>query len=128
MPKNCPLNKEDTHACWECVYNFGDSCTYEERHEEHEVCKLGSILQTNKASKEDVAKAYAASNLTNVASEAESVYEEKFIGTATTVTELIQFLSDERIPRSASVDVAASYHMTDAEVWYDEGTDTVILK
>lgn len=29
MPKNCPLNKKDSHACWDCLFNFGDSCTYE---------------------------------------------------------------------------------------------------
>ena len=56
------------------------------------------------------------------------VYEEKIIGTATTVNELIKLLSDERIPLGATVDVAASCHMSDAEVWYDEGTNTVILK
>ena len=56
------------------------------------------------------------------------IYEEKIIGTATTVNELIKLLSDERIPLGATVDVAASCHMSDAEVWYDEGTNTVILK
>ena len=54
------------------------------------------------------------------------VYEEKQIGTATTVNELIQLLS--KLPLVATVDVAASCHMSDAEVWYDEGTNTVILK
>ena len=127
MSKNCPLDKEYTHACCEGTSNFGDSCIDEERHEAREVCKLGSILQTKKASKEDVAKAYAASSLTNVTSKSESVYEEKQIGTATTVNELIQLLSG-LLPLGATVDVAASCHMSDAEVWYDEGTNTVILK
>jgi hypothetical protein len=54
------------------------------------------------------------------------VYEEKQIGTATTVNELIQLLSN--LPLGATVDVAASCHMSDVEVWYDEGTNTVILK
>ena len=56
------------------------------------------------------------------------VYEEKIIGTATTVNELIILLCNENIPRGATVDVAASCHMSDAEVWYDESTNTVILK
>lgn len=56
------------------------------------------------------------------------VYEEKQVGTATTVNELIKLLGDERIPLGATVDVAASCHMSDAEVWYDEDTRTVILK
>ena len=54
------------------------------------------------------------------------VYEEKHIGTATTVNELIKLLSEQ--PLGATVDVAASCHMSDAEVWYDEGTNTVLLK
>lgn len=54
------------------------------------------------------------------------VYEEKHIGTATTVNELIKLLSEQ--PLRATIDVAASCHMSDAEVWYDEGTNTVILK
>lgn len=56
------------------------------------------------------------------------VYEEKHIGTATTVNELLTILKDERISLGATVDVAASCHMSDVEVWYDEGTNTVILK
>ena len=56
------------------------------------------------------------------------VYEEKIIGTATTVNELLTILKDERIPLGATEDVASSCHMSDAEVWYDEGTNTVILK
>ena len=28
MPKNCPLNKQESHACWECIFHFGNSCTY----------------------------------------------------------------------------------------------------
>jgi len=54
------------------------------------------------------------------------VYEEKHVGTAATVNELIKLLSEQ--PLGATVDVAASCHMSDVEVWYDEGTNTVILK
>ena len=55
------------------------------------------------------------------------VYEEKHIATATKVIDLITILNTE-VPHDATVDVAASCHMSDAEVWYDEGTNTVILK
>ncbi len=54
------------------------------------------------------------------------VYEEKHIGTATTVNELIKLLSEQ--PLGATVDVAASCYISDVEVWYDESTNTVILK
>jgi hypothetical protein len=94
MPKNCPLGKEDSHACWECLYSCGNSCTYTEVKEEEDP---------------------------------EVVYAEKHIATASTVQELISILS-EQIPATASVEVACSYHCADAEVWYDEGTDTVIIK
>ena len=53
------------------------------------------------------------------------VYEAKHIGTATTVNELIKLLSEQ--PLGAAVDVASSCHMSDVEVWYDEGTNTVIF-
>lgn len=39
MPKDCPLNKLDSHACWECIFNFGDSCTYEPKEESKETLK-----------------------------------------------------------------------------------------
>lgn len=55
------------------------------------------------------------------------VYEEKHIGTAQTVIDLITILNTE-VPHGATVDVASSCHMSDVEVWYDEGTNTVILK
>jgi hypothetical protein len=34
MPKNCPLGKLDSHACWGCFYEFGNSCIYNEMQEE----------------------------------------------------------------------------------------------
>lgn len=34
MPKNCPLGKLDSHACWGCFYEFGNSCIYHEMQEE----------------------------------------------------------------------------------------------
>lgn len=34
MPRNCPLNKKDSHACWECIYEFGNACIYHEMQEE----------------------------------------------------------------------------------------------
>ena len=54
------------------------------------------------------------------------VYNEKHIGTAGTVEELISILS--KLPSTTCVDVASSCHMSDAEVWYDEDVNTVILK
>lgn len=54
------------------------------------------------------------------------IYNEIHIGTATTVNELIKLLSEQ--PPGATVDVAASCHMSDVEVWYDEGTNTILLK
>lgn len=54
------------------------------------------------------------------------IYNEIHIGTATTVNELIKLLSEQ--PLGATVDVAASCYMSDVEVWYDEGTNTILLK
>ena len=34
MPKNCPLGKLDSHACWWCDYSFGNSCIYRQIQEE----------------------------------------------------------------------------------------------
>ena len=36
MPKNCPLGKLDSHACWECIYCFKDSCIHSEMQEKTE--------------------------------------------------------------------------------------------
>lgn len=55
------------------------------------------------------------------------VYEEKIIGTARTVKELLELLS-EKTPQDASIEVYSSGYCTDAEVWYDKGTNTVLLK
>ena len=55
------------------------------------------------------------------------IYEEQYIGTASTVQELITLLS-ENTPADATVDMGSSYHCSDAEVWYDKDTNTVILK
>ena len=54
------------------------------------------------------------------------VYEEKHIGTATTVNELIKLLSEQ--PLGATINVLPSYHMSNVEVRYDEDTNTVLLK
>lgn len=34
MPKNCPLGKIESHACWGCCFNFGNTCIYNEIVEE----------------------------------------------------------------------------------------------
>ena len=55
------------------------------------------------------------------------VIGERYIGTANNVQELIDILSTE-VPSIASIELAASYHCINAEVWYDEDINTVILK
>lgn len=55
------------------------------------------------------------------------IYNEVHIGTATNVKELLAILS-EKVPADATVDCYSICHCADAEVWYDEGTNTVILK
>lgn len=55
------------------------------------------------------------------------IYNETYVGTATTVDELIVLLQT-KIPWGATVDVASVEHSADTEVWYDEGTNTVIFK
>ena len=57
----------------------------------------------------------------------EVIFEEQYVGTATTVQELISLLS-ENVPADATVDMGSSCHCSDAEVWYDKDTNTVILK
>lgn len=47
MPKNCPLNKKDSHACWECLFSFGNSCIYYEMKDEaEEAAKLKTKKST----------------------------------------------------------------------------------
>lgn len=52
---------------------------------------------------------------------------ESYIGTANNVQELIDILNSE-VPSIASIELTSSYHCVNAEVWYDEGTNTVIFK
>lgn len=54
------------------------------------------------------------------------IYNEKYINTARTIEDLIKILSE--LPSDTCVDVAASDYMSNAEVWYDEDVNTVILK
>ena len=28
MPKNCPIDKNGSHACWECIYCQNGKCYY----------------------------------------------------------------------------------------------------
>ena len=55
------------------------------------------------------------------------IYNETFIGTAHTVRELIFFLST-KVPASATIEIASSDHSIAVEVWYDEDTNTALLK
>lgn len=52
---------------------------------------------------------------------------ERYIGTANNVQELIDMLTTE-VTSIASIELAASYHCVNAEVWYDEDINTVIFK
>lgn len=56
------------------------------------------------------------------------IYNETYKGTARDVYDLIVLLTDEEIPRNATVDIASLEHTADVEVWYDKDTNTVILK
>ena len=55
------------------------------------------------------------------------VARERYIGTANNIQELIDILNTE-VPSIASIEIAASYHCVNAEVWYDEDINTVIFK
>ena len=54
------------------------------------------------------------------------IYSEEYISRAYTISELIEILST--LNPEASIEVSATEHSIDCEVWYDEGTRTVILK
>ena len=56
------------------------------------------------------------------------IYNETYIGTARDVYDLLGLLTDEAIPKYAFLEVSAPAHSANCEVWYDEGTQTVILK
>jgi hypothetical protein len=53
---------------------------------------------------------------------------ETYIGTARDVYDLIVLLTDEAIPKNAFLKVSAPEHSANCEVWYDEETNTVLLK
>jgi hypothetical protein len=55
------------------------------------------------------------------------IYNEVYVATARSVIELVNILTAQ-VPMLASVDLAMLEHTSGAEVWYDEGTNTVILK
>ena len=54
------------------------------------------------------------------------IYNEEFIGRAYNIAELIEILGN--LNPEASLEVSAPEHSADCEVWYDEGTRTVVLK
>ena len=54
-------------------------------------------------------------------------YNETYIGIATTVDELIVILRT-KVPAFATIEQAGGDRAPDVEVWYDENTNTVILK
>ena len=56
------------------------------------------------------------------------IYNEIYIGIATTVSDLINTLINTKIPNNAAIEVAGGDRAPDVEVWYDKDTNTVILK
>ena len=56
------------------------------------------------------------------------IYNEEYIGIATTVSDLINTLINIEIPNNAAIEVAGGDRAPDVEVWYDKDTNTVILK
>ena len=55
------------------------------------------------------------------------IYNETYIGIATNVDELIAILRT-KVPAFATIEQAGGDRSPDVEVWYDESTNTVILK
>ena len=56
------------------------------------------------------------------------IYNETYVATVNNVAALIDILTKE-VPLFASIELAGSVeNTTSCEVWYDEGTNTVILK
>jgi hypothetical protein len=55
-------------------------------------------------------------------------YNETYLGTARNVYDLIVLLTDEEIPRTASLELDTEDIHTDCEVWYDKETNTIIIK
>jgi hypothetical protein len=55
------------------------------------------------------------------------IYDEEYISRAYTVEELINILSND-VPKYASIEIVCSERTPVVEVWYDKGTNTVILK
>ena len=53
-------------------------------------------------------------------------YNEKLIGTTWSVGELLTILN--RVPNSSAVELEYSGYTSGVEVWYDEDTNTAILK
>ena len=55
------------------------------------------------------------------------IYNETYIGIATNVDELIVILRT-KVPVFATIEQACGDRSPDVEVWYDDSTNTVILK
>ena len=55
------------------------------------------------------------------------IYNEEYVSRAFTVGQLI-FILDRYVPKDADVETVVGEHSLSVEVWYDKGTNTVILK
>lgn len=53
-------------------------------------------------------------------------YNEEYVGTARSVVGLLTLL--KKLPNGATIEISNIEHYMDTEVWYDEGTNTVIFK
>jgi hypothetical protein len=54
-------------------------------------------------------------------------YGEQYISTAYTIKELVEILSND-VPEYADIEIASGERSTIVEVWYNEGTNTVVLR
>ena len=54
-------------------------------------------------------------------------YNEQYISTARSIRELIDILNND-VPEYADIVVGGGERSSDVEVWYDDGSNTVILK
>lgn len=55
-------------------------------------------------------------------------YNEIYLGTARDTYDLIVLLTDEEVPRTASIEIDTEEAHSDCEVWYDKETNTIIIK
>jgi hypothetical protein len=55
-------------------------------------------------------------------------YNETYLGTARDAYDLVVLLTDEEVPRTASIEIDTEEAHSNCEVWYDKETNTIIIK